>query len=138
MGFHYRKTIDSNASEVVAKDYPLASAYVASVAKGDIVRLNASGELVKATTSDADVLGVLVGVNFEGLTTPVKTGKVIVAGNAVFEADKVGAGALTIGTAYGIDGNSNLDTADTTTPIAKIVEVVKGKPYVIITARQLA
>lgn len=138
MAFHYRKTIDTNASEVTAKDYPLASSYVASAKKGDLVRLNASGQLVLAATGDANVLGVLTGINFEGITSPAKVGKVIIAPNAVYEAEFVGAGALTVGTEYGIDGGSKLDTADTTAVIAKIVEVVNGKPYVVITKRQLA
>lgn len=137
MAFRYRKSIDGDAISPV-KDFTLDTTYAVTAAKGDIVRLNGSGNLVLAATGDANVLGVLEGFNFEGITAvkPV-TGKVRTAPNAIYEADKVGAGALTVGTAYGIDGSSNLDTADTTTLIAKIVEVVNGKPYVVITARQL-
>lgn len=137
MAFRYRKSLDGD-SVSSAKDFPLDATYATTAKKGDVVRLNASGNLVLAVTGDTNVLGVLTGTNFEGITvsTP-KVGKVHVDPEAIYEADKVGAGALTVGTAYGIDGSSNLDTADTTTVIAKIVEVVNGKPYVVITARQL-
>lgn len=136
MGFHYRKSITAE-SVIPAKDYTLDATYAVTAVKGDLVRLNGSGNLVLAATGDANVLGALVGTNFEGIGKTAKTGKVIISGDAIYEADKVGAGALTVGTAYGIDGSSNLDTADTVTTIAKIVEVVNGKPYVVITARQL-
>jgi hypothetical protein len=136
MAFHYRRSLNAD-SVIPAKDFPLNATYAATAVKGDLVRLNGSQELVLAATGDANILGVLVGTNFEGLTKAAKTGKVIISGDAIYEADKVGAGPLTVGTSYGIDGSSNLDTADTTTLIAKIVEVVNGKPYVVITARQL-
>lgn len=136
MGFRYRKSIDGSSITPV-KDYPLAAAYAANAKATDVVRLDATGSLVLAATGDATVLGVMEGVNFEGVGVTPKVGKVRITGNAVYEADKVGAGALTVGLAYGIDGASNLDTADTVTPIAKIVEVVGGKPYVVISARQI-
>jgi hypothetical protein len=136
MAFHYRKSLDGD-SVASAKDYSLDATYATTAKRGDIVRLNASGNLVLAATGDTTVLGVLVGFNFEGLNVTPKVGKVIVDPETVYQADTVGAGALTVGTAYGIDGSSNLDTADTTTTVAKIVEVVNGKPYVVLTARQL-
>jgi hypothetical protein len=137
MAFRYRKSIDGDSISPV-KDFTLDTTYATTAAKGDLVRLNGSGQLVLAATGDTNVLGVLEGFNFEGITaTKPVTGKVRTAPNAIYEAEYVGAGALTVGTAYGIDGASKLDTADTTTLIAKIVEVVNGKPYVVITARQL-
>jgi hypothetical protein len=137
MGLELRRATTSNGSAIPAKDYPLNATYATTAKKGDIVRLNASGELVQATTSDTNVLGAVVGFNFEGAGQTVKTGKVIVSGDAIYEATKVGAGALTVGTEYGIDGSSNMDTADTTVKILQIVEVVNGKPYVAIKYRQL-
>lgn len=137
MGLEFRRTLASGGNTVPAKDYPLDSTYAATAKKGDIVRLNASGNVVLAATGDTNVLGVLVGFNFEGAGVTVKTGKVMVQGDAVYEATKVGAGALTVGTEYGIDGSSNMDTADTTVKILQIVEVVNGKPYVVIKYRQL-
>jgi hypothetical protein len=137
MGLEFRRTLQAGGAAVPAKDYPLNATYATTAKKGDIVRLNASGELVQATTSDTNVLGVVVGFNFEGAGQTVKTGKVTVSGDAVYQATYVGAGALTIGTEYGIDGSSNMDTADTTVKILQIVEVVNGKPYVAIKYRQL-
>jgi hypothetical protein len=137
MGLELRRATTSNGSAIPAKDYPLNATYATTAKKGDIVRLNASGELVQATTSDTTVLGALVGFNFEGAGQNPKVGKVIISGDAIYEATKVGAGALTVGVEYGIDGASNMDTADTTVKILQIVEVVNGKPYVAIKYRQL-
>jgi len=137
MAFHYRKSIDGDAV-IPAKPYPLDSAYAATAKIGDVVKLDGSGKVVKAGSGDTAVLGVIQGLSFEGLGNPPKTAHVCISPNAVYEADKVGGGALTVGTAYGIDDDSNLDTADTATAIAKIVEVVNDKPYVVITARQMA
>lgn len=136
MGFRYRKSIDGDAVQPV-KDYPLDPAYASAAKPEDVVRLNASGQLVKAGTGDTEVLGVLEGVNFEGMCKPPKVGKVRISPNALYEADYVGTGPLTVGAEYGIDDNGNLDTDNTTTKIAKIVEVVNGKPHVVITARQM-
>lgn len=137
MGFEFRRSLTSGTSSLPAKDYPLNATYANTAKKGDVVRLNASGELVQATTSDTNVLGVLIGFNFEGAGVAIKVGKVIVNADAVYEATKVGAGALTVGTEYGLDGSSNVDTADITVKIVQIVEVVNGKPYVVIKNRQL-
>lgn len=129
MAFYYRRPIEGDAVEPV-KDYPIASGV--TIVQGDIVKLS-SGEIVKAVTGDTAVLGVAEGTDFVN-----KKAKVRIAPSAIYEAEYVGAGALTVGTAYGIDGNSKMDTADTSVLIVKIVEVVNGKPYVVITARQLA
>jgi hypothetical protein len=136
MGLEFRRSLTSNGSGTPAKDYPLDPTYAATAKKGDIVRINASGNVVLALTSDTSVAGVLVGFNFEGAGVTVKTGKVMTAADNVYAATKVGAGALTVGTEYGIDGSSNMDTADTTTKILQIVEVVNGVPYVAIKYRQ--
>lgn len=135
MAFKYRKSIDEALA--AAKDFPLNSTYAATAKAGDVVRLNGSGQVVLAVTGDTNVLGVVQGFGFEGVGVVPTTVKVTIDPDAIYEADFVGAGALTLGTAYGIDGSSNLDTADTAVPIAKIVEVVGGKPYVLISSRQL-
>ncbi len=137
MALHYRRSIDGD-SVIPSKNFPLNATYAATAKKGDLVRLNASGEVVLAATGDTSVLGVLEGLVFEGAGQAFKTGQVRISGNAVYEADFVGEGALTVGTSYGIDGASNMDTDDTTVTILKIVEVVNGKPYVVIASRQLA
>jgi hypothetical protein len=134
MAFKYRKSIDESLA--VGKDFPLNSTYAATAKAGDVVMLS-GGEVVLATTGATAVLGVVQGFTFEGVGVTPKVVKVQIDADALYEADKVGSGALTIGTAYGIDGASNLDTADTSVTVAKIVEVVNGKPYVMITARQL-
>jgi hypothetical protein len=137
MGLEFRRALTSNGSGTPAKDYPLDATYAPNAKKGDMVRINASGNIVAATTSDTNIAGVIVGFNFEGAGVTVKTAKVMTAADNVYAATKVGAGALTVGTEYGIDGPSNMDTADTTVKILQIVEVVNGVPYVAIKYRQL-
>ncbi len=129
MGFYYRRPVVGDAVQPV-KDYPIASG--TTIVPGDIVRLDSNGEIVKAATGSTTVLGVAEGTGFVN-----GKAKVRVTGDAVYQADFVGAGALTVGTAYGIDGSGNLDTADTSVTIARIIEVVDGKPYVVIISRQM-
>jgi hypothetical protein len=130
MAFFYRRPLQGDAVQPV-KDYPIASG--TTIVPGDIVRLDSNGEIVKAATGSTTVLGVAEGTDFVN-----GKAKVRLAPDAVYEAEFVGAGALTVGTAYGIDGNSKMDTADTSVLVVKIVEVVNSKPYVIITALQMA
>lgn len=129
MGFYYRRPIVGDAV-IPAKDYKIASG--TTIVPGDLVRLDGSGEIVKAATGSTTILGVAEGTDFVN-----GKAKVRISGDAVYQADYVGAGALTIGVAYGIDGSGNLDTADTSVTIARIVEVVDGKPYVVIISRQM-
>lgn len=136
MAFHYRRSASGDAV-IPAPDFVLETVYSATAKVGDVVMLNGSGQVVLATTAATTVLGVIAGLNFNGIGVSPTIAKVQSSADAIYEADKVGAGALTVGTAYGIDGASNLDTADTTVTIAKIVAVVNGKPYVQISARQL-
>ncbi len=136
MALHYRRSIDGD-SVIPSKNFPLNATYATTAKKGDIVRLDANGEVVQATSADTDVLGVIEGFVFEGAGEPFTTGQVRVSGNAIYEADFVGAGALTVGTSYGINDTSEMDTDDTAVAILKIVSVVNGKPYVVIVSRQL-
>lgn len=129
MGFYFRRSL-LNDSVIPAKDYPIASGV--TILPGDIVRLDSSGNIVKAVTGSTTILGIAEGTDFVN-----GKAKVRISGDAVYQADFVGAGALTVGTAYGIDGSGNLDTADTTVTIARILEVVDGKPYVVIISRQM-
>lgn len=134
MAFFYRKGIDESLAS--AKEFTLNTTYAATAKPGDVVMLS-SGEVVLATTGATSVLGVVQGFIFEGVGVTPKTVLVNIDPESIYEAEYVGAGALTVGTGYGIDGNSKLDTADTSVVVAKIVEVVGGKPYVNISARQL-
>lgn len=135
MAFRYRRNFAGDAVLPI-KDYVLDPAYAPNAKAGDVVKL-VDDKIVKATASDTQVLGVLEGAEFEGLGRTPVIGKVCPSPFAVYEADYVGTGPLTVGAEYGIDDNGNVDTDNTTNKIVKIVEVVGGKPYVVITARQL-
>lgn len=134
MAFFYRKGVDESIAS--AKEFSLNATYASTAKPGDVVMLS-SGEVVLATTGATAVLGVVQGFVFAGVgVTPTKV-LVNIDPESIYEAEYVGAGALTVGTSYGIDGSSKVDTADTSVPIVKIIEVVGGKPYVAISARQL-
>lgn len=130
MAFQYRKNMAGD-SILPCKDFPLASSYAATAKAGDVVKLDTNGQLVKAGTSDTAVLGVVEGFTFEGLYKQFKVGKVRLAPTAVYEADVTGTGTPKIGDEYGIDDNCNVDLADTTTKIVRVVDIVNGKPYVV-------
>lgn len=137
MAFLYRKSIDDALAG--GKDFTLNATYATTAKAGDVVRLNASGEVILAATTDADVLGVVQGFTFEGVGVTPKIAKVNIDPEAIYEAT-VAAGttidAASIGDAFGINGASAIET-DATYPIVKVVEVINGKPQVIITKRQL-
>jgi hypothetical protein len=127
MAFYYRRPIEGDAVQPV-KDFTIASGV--TIVQGDIVKLDSSGNVIKSVADDTVVLGVAEGTDFVN-----GKAKVRLAADAVYEAEYVGAGALTIGKAYGINGSSQMDTAEVTALLVKIVEVVNGKPYVVITGR---
>jgi hypothetical protein len=129
MGFYYRKPISGDAV-IPAKDYTIASGV--TVVPGDLVRLDSSGDIVQATSVSTNILGVAEGTDFVN-----GKAKVRISSDAVYQADVAGTGTLTIGVAYGITDDAEFDTDDVTGTIARIVEVVDGKPYVVITQRQM-
>jgi hypothetical protein len=97
---------------VPAKNFKLASAYIAAgVQKGDVVKLNASQELVKAVAADTEVLGVLESAVFEGVGVAVKTGQVKYSQEAIYKTPYTGATPV-VGTAYAILADQTIDGAN--------------------------
>lgn len=124
--FEYRyQTSGSGAAQ--AKDFPMNATYATTAQRGDAVKLNASGEIVAAVAADTAVLGVLVGFNFEGIDRPIKTGKVHVNKEFVYEVNYTGTtkSSLTnadIGTAFDIGANPGVINLDATTvKLAKVI-----------------
>lgn len=95
--FAYAKSGDG---VLPAKNFKLNSTYAATAAKGDVVKLNSSQELVKAVAADTEVLGVLESTVFEGVGVTVKTGQVKYSGEAVYRAPY--SGSPVVGGAYAI------------------------------------
>lgn len=128
MAFRYRYSDGANSTTPV-KDHPLNATYAATCKSGDVVKLNGSNELILAVTGDTVVAGVLEGWNFAGLGVTPTVGKVNTSGAAIYEADFTG-GTPAIGISYGINGASQIDVADTTVLIVKVVKKVGTKTYV--------
>lgn len=120
-----------------AKNFPLASTYVtAGVAKGDVVKLNGSQQLIKAVAADTEVLGVLESAVFEGIGVPVTTGQVKYSGEAVYRTPYTGTTPV-IGTAYPINASQVLNGSGTGAgSIYKVIglDTANSIAYVKITA----
>lgn len=158
VGFEYAYSLTDEVIEI--KDFIADSAFTGS--KGDVVILNASGNVVASGNNPTTVLGVYEGGNFRGITnngdyaaTTVtnnsqsnKLAKVRVGANAVYRvALKAAATAPVIGTAYGVTTGTSptgtaavIDTAQTATgAIFKVVDydATTQNCFVVITSRSL-
>jgi hypothetical protein len=127
MAFVFAYTLDGDVTSPVL-DFAPNSGYTPK--KGDVVKLNGSGEVIagQAGASDTAVLGVCEGANFTGLVSgtptvstnnPGNLAKVRIDGACVYRIPlKAAASAPVVGTKYGtalVSGDFQLDTAVTTT-----------------------
>lgn len=147
MAFKFRYALDGDGI-LPANDYTLDATYATTAKRGDAVKLNASQNLVLCGPTDAAILGILVGFNFEGITTPTPVvGKVTIAPEAVYQADTTGAvpsGALSVDDTYALAASGNqLDLATRNGAVVadvkqfKVVKIVNGNPYVAVIARDV-
>lgn len=129
MAFEYAYA--TNGSDVFpAKNFKLASAYT-NPQKGDVVKLNASQELVKAVAADTSVLGVLESTVFEGLGKAPVFGQVKLSKQIVYKTPFTG-GTPAVGTGYAINASQVLNVG--ATGIYEVIDVKGSNAYVQITA----
>jgi len=123
------------------RDFKLDPTYATVAKKGDVVKLNGSGNVVAAAAGDTEVLGEFLGPIIKIERDPDTYGKVRTAPNAVYEVT-VSGGTPVIGGEYelGLDnGDYFLNVAGTTNPVFKVIgQLSNGNYEAIITARQLA
>ena len=135
----FRRGMGSDAVQAV-KDFTLNATYAATAKKGDIVKLNGSGEVVAAATNDILVLGIYEGPNVKLTAETVTTGKVRTAAESVYEITVTG-GTPVAGLGYPVtlsSGDYILNAAVQTTPLFKVVGTLpSGNVEVVITGRQL-
>ncbi len=138
MGFAYRRNTSGDTVQPV-KEYVLDTAYAATAKRQDVVKLNASGQVVLAATGDTEVLGVLEYIDVNALGETTHKGGVRTDGSAIYEVAASAAGAV-VGAKYGItmtDGGI-VNVADTATACVVVVRVRdNGNLDVQITGRQL-
>ena len=139
MSIKYRRAVTGDAVQAV-DDFDIDATYAATAVKGDIVKLNASGEVVAAAADDTSVLGVFEGPIIQiDAETPIR-GKVRTSGAAVYEMTASG-GTPVVGTSYPIglsSGDYFLNAAVTTNSLVKVIaERSNGNYDVIISGRQL-
>lgn len=130
---------NSNGDSIVGiPDFTINATYAVAAKPGDVVKLNTSGEVVAAVTGDTEVLGVFIGPEIKVEADTTYRGKVRVHHGDVFEADVTGGDPI-VGTSYGINDDSVVDIADTTTTVVTAVAISPraGKGYFKITGRQL-
>ena len=139
MSIEFRRGLGSDAVQAV-KDFTLDATYAATAKKGDIVKLNASGQVVAAATNDILVLGVYEGPNIKLAADTVTTGKVRTAAEAVYEITVTG-GTPVPGLGYPVtlsSGDYVLNAATNATPLFKVVGALGNGNYeAVITGRQL-
>lgn len=128
----YRGSL-TGESVLPAKDYAVATGQ--GLKKGDLVTLNASGELVKATSSSTNLLGVSEG---KAIQTEYEESvnklfhKVRPSNQQIIELEVTG-GTPVIGQAYGITNDHKLDVGGTGS-LVKVIRLVNDKAWVTIAA----
>lgn len=130
-------------SAMPVKDYTINTAYAATAKVGDLVKLNATGEVVKAVVADAAVLGIFLGFNIKIVADTVFTGKVRVSNEAVYEVSASGTAPVVGGSyafAINADGTVEINGGVTANPTFKVVAVKSNGNYEAIihpSARQI-
>jgi hypothetical protein len=122
--------------------YKLDATYAATAARDDVVKLNASGEVILAAAADTAVLGVLETIEIKGQGETTTYGHVSTHPHYIFEAPVTGgtAGQTNVGKAYGITATNGgtVDLANTTNTCVKVVGFKSnGNVEVLISGRQL-
>lgn len=137
MAFLYRRNLSGNDSIIPAKLYELDETYAATAKRGDLVKLNASGKVVKAVAGDTAVLGVLETIEIKKESETKTYGSVRSGSGAIYEVP-ASAGGAKVGLAYGITADQAVDVANTTNTVVKVVDVrPNGNLDVVISGRQL-
>lgn len=106
-GLEFRSSLE-NSVPVVAVDVPADPAYYATAKPNDPVVLNGSGNVVRATATDAKLYGVLAAREFQRGTESPKIVKVRVSRNAIYETT-IAAGTPVPNTAYELNAAGQLD-----------------------------
>lgn len=122
MPFMYRRHLNGNDGIIPAAPFKLDATYAATATRDDLVKLNASGDVVKAVAGDTAILGVLETVEIKKDSETDTYGAVRTSKSAVYEVPASAAGAK-IGTAYGITAAQAVDVANTTTTCVKVVGI---------------
>lgn len=117
-GLEYRGNL-SGVGITPAFDMEADDAYYTAAKPNEPVKRNASGKIVRATVTDASILGVMVAREiFRQGETP-KYVKVRTDRQALYEA-KVAAGVPVVGTSYELNADAELDATKTTNASVKV------------------
>lgn len=123
-GLEFRGNVDGNIP-VPAIDVPATTAYFATAKANDPVVMNASGEIVRATATDAVLYGVLAAREYMRSTELPKIVKVRTSRSAAYEV-KIAAGTPVVGTAYNLNAAGELDATLTTAASVKVVKILEN------------
>lgn len=139
MGLQFRRTLGGDAIHPI-KDFKLDATYALTAKAYDLVKLNASGDVILAVTNDILVLGVLEGINVKQQGETTTTGKVRAFADAIYETPYSG-GTPVIGVVGPVTMTNGglFNAAVQTTPVFKVVAVNTARTTVdvVISGRQL-
>ena len=131
--FEYRKSLRGDSIFPI-RDYKLNEDYAKVAKRGDVVKLNASGEVVAAAANDTEVLGVFLGREIKTEAETDFYGKVQASEGMVFEATVSGTGNVVVGAKHPIaltDGDYSVNLDSTSNAAVKIIEATdRGTAYV--------
>ena len=126
-GFEYRYKKDSADQMAPAFEYELDTTYAGTAKPNDVVKLNASGKVIKAVVSEpaANILGVLAAKTIKLASETVTFGKVYTNKDNVYEV-AISAGTPAIGGKYEVTADGRVDASKTTAPAVKVEKVLAG------------
>ena len=121
-GLEYRGNL-SGVGITPAQDVVANATYYASAKPNDPVKINSSGEVVRATATDTEIFGVLAARELMLATETPKKVKVRTSREALYEV-AVAAGTPVVGTSYELTGDAKLDATKTTNASVKVREIL--------------
>ena len=123
-GLEFRGSLE-NSVPVVAPDVPMDPAYYLVAKPNDPVVVNGSGNVIRATATDAKLYGVLASREIQRSTESPKIGKVRTSRNATYEV-AIAAGTPVPNTAYELTASGQLDATKTVNASVRFVRFVRN------------
>lgn len=121
-GLEYRGNL-SGVGITPAQDYEADATYFGTAKPNDPVKLNGSGQIVRATATDTSIFGVLAAREYLRANETPKVVKVRTDRNALYEV-KVAAGTPVVGTSYELNAAGELNASATTNASVKVRKIL--------------
>lgn len=123
-GLEFRGSLNG-AIPVPAIDVSADAAYFAAAKPNDPVKIDGSGNVVRATATDAKLYGVVAAREFMRATETPKIVKVRTSREALYEV-KIAAGTPVVGTAYELNAAGDLDATKVAAASVKVQRLLQN------------